>query len=77
MFKKLEEILSIISRDREGIKKTEIKIKNAMFEMKTSVVVIDNRWAIAEQFLSKPEHLAIELLKIKQRGEKHIFSDHC
>lgn len=43
MFKKLEEILSIISRDREGIKKTEIKIKNAMFEMKTSVVVIDNR----------------------------------
>ena len=34
--------------------------------MKNTVVVIDNRSAIAEQFLSELQHLALELLKMKQ-----------
>lgn len=64
MIKKLKEGLNKLSRHMDSVKKTQIKllqIKTVMSEMKSTFDGINSRLDIAEEKISKIEHIAIEI----------------
>lgn len=73
MFKKPEEPLSIVSRDVEDIKKTQMEflvIKATTPEMKTALNGVHGRLDIAEEKVRQPEDVTIEAIQKETQRER-------